>query len=371
MSARILFAAGGTGGHVYPALAVADAVRGIEPSATVEFAGGRRGIEGRLVPAAGYRLHRYPAAGLRGAGPLGWLRFATRFGVSILAASALILRLRPHVVLATGGYASAAPAMAAALLGRPLWLQEQNSVPGSTNRLLSRFAERAYCAFADAMEALRRAGTQVELSNPVRESLYEIPEASAEAYAAFGLEPGRRTLLVFGGSRGAATLARALREGWPQLADGDSWQLLAQVAESDLDATSAALADLPAPSHVCPFIEDMAAAYALADLVICRAGALTLAELATVGLPAVLVPFPHATDDHQTANARAFERGGAARVVADSEFDGAALVQAVRELGDEPGRLRAMSEAATRLAGGSRPAEVIARALLQRSGVTS
>lgn len=371
MSARILFAAGGTGGHVYPALAVADAVRGLLPTARVEFAGGRRGIEGRLVPQAGYRLHRYPAAGLRGGGLWGWFRFSSRFAVAIFAAALLILRLRPHVVLATGGYASAAPAMAAAMLGRPLWLQEQNSVPGSTNRFLSRFAERAYCAFAEAKDSLRRASRVEELPNPVRASLYGLAETGldAAAYAKFGLLPERRTLLVFGGSRGAATLSRAVVDGWPALAATGDWQLLAQVAEYDLEKTRAAVKNAEAPAHVCPFIDDMAAAYTVADLIVCRAGALTLAELATVGRPSILVPFPHATDDHQTSNARAFERAGAAVVIADEQFDGLALSAAVTRLGDHPDELRAMATAATRLAGGSRPAETIARALLQRSGM--
>jgi UDP-N-acetylglucosamine--N-acetylmuramyl-(pentapeptide) pyrophosphoryl-undecaprenol N-acetylglucosamine transferase len=337
----------------------------------VEFAGGRRGIEGRLVPKAGYRLHRYPAAGLRGSGVFGAFRFFSRFAVALLAAALLIVRLRPHVVLGTGGYASAAPAMAAAILGRPLWLQEQNSVPGSTNRFLSRFAERVYCAFAEAKGSLRRAARVEELPNPVRASLYDLREArpAATAYAAFGLLPERRTLLVFGGSRGAATLSRAIADGWPALAAKGGWQLLAQVAQEELQATRAAVENSGAPTHVCSFIDDMAAAYSVADLVVCRAGALTLAELATVGRPSILVPFPHATDDHQTSNAIAFERAGAAVVIADGELDGPILTAAVERLAERPEELRAMATAATRLAGDSRPAETIARALLERSGM--
>ena len=140
MTRRFLIAAGGTGGHVQPALAVARELQALAPDTRIHFVGGRRGIEGRLVPAAGFSLTRLPAAGMRGLGVLGVLRFVFNFSLAFVLALPLVLRLRPHAVLATGGYASAAPAVAAAFLGRPLWLQEQNSVPGSTNRFLSRFA---------------------------------------------------------------------------------------------------------------------------------------------------------------------------------------------------------------------------------------
>lgn len=371
MTARLLFVSGGTGGHVYPALAIAEAVRSLAPATRLEFAGGRQGIENRLVPAAGYVLHRFPAAGMRGLGLVGALRFALRFSVAFCAALLLVLRLRPQVVLATGGYASAAPSMAAAVLGRPLWIQEQNSVPGSTNRFLSRFAERAYCAFTEAEPALSRARRVVQVGNPVRAELGDVRDArpTPEDYRRFGLAPDRPTFLMFGGSRGAATLARALADAWPRLAGDGPWQAIAQVAEDDLESTRQAVQLHADRIHLLPFIDEMAAAYRVADVVLCRAGALTLGELAVVGRASVLVPYPHATDDHQTINALAFERAGAARVVADAEFDGDAMFEALQELHQQPQRRRAMAEAAARLAGQDRPAESIARALLARSGV--
>ena len=359
----LILAAGGTGGHVYPALAVADALRRHAPAARIQFIGGRRGIERDIVPAAGYALHRLPAAGMRGLGVLGALRFAVSFAIASVASLFVLFRQRPDLVLATGGYASAAPAMAAALMGRPLWLQEQNSVPGSTNRTLARFAERAYVAYAEASPALARAGEIRQLGNPLRGSLSAAP-ATHEDYAHFGLSEGRPTLLLFGGSRGARSLNAALRDAAPRLAQSE-WQLLAQSGREEFESTRQVVeAAAPGRFHVHAFLHEMERAYRVADLVICRAGALTLAELEVVGKPAVLVPFPHATDDHQTRNARAFAAGGAAQVVADADFDANRLLAPL----GSPGLIASMQEAARRASGKEAAADRLALDILERVG---
>lgn len=370
MSVRVLFAAGGTGGHVYPALAVAQALRAQRPDAVAEFAGGRRGIEGRLVPAAGFALTRLPAAGLRGLGPWGALRFAAAFSVALLGALVLVLRLRPNVVLATGGYASAAPAVAGAMLGRPLWLQEQNSVPGSTNRFLSRFAERAYVAFEEAKTPLSRAGRVEQMPNPVRAAIVQERQVRRQPgdYAHFGLRPELPTVLLFGGSRGAASLNRAFREAWPELVAKTRWQAIVQTGSEDWEATRAVVdgSDGASRARVLPYLEDMNRAYRVADLVVCRAGALTLAELALLGKAAVLVPFAHATDDHQTRNAAAFVQAGGALMVADAELDGPRLVSVLENLQDSP-ELDSMRQATASLGGGRDAAAELAQALIQRA----
>ncbi|HKI83473.1 MAG TPA: undecaprenyldiphospho-muramoylpentapeptide beta-N-acetylglucosaminyltransferase [Candidatus Krumholzibacteria bacterium] len=369
MSPRFLIAAGGTGGHVQPALAVAQELMSQSPSAHVHFVGGRRGIENQLVPAAGFPLTRLPAAGLRGLGVLGALRFALSFGLAFLASVPLILRLRPAAVLATGGYASAAPSVAAALMGRPLWLQEQNSVPGSTNRFLSRFAERAYVAFEQGAEYLGRAKHVEVLPNPVRAEILKTrgERARAEDYQSFGLQPaGKLTLLVFGGSRGASRLNDAVVGAWLARASRGEWQAIVQTGRDDLLRVRTALSGL---SQITPraYIDDMAAAYRVADLVVCRAGALTLAELAAAGKPAILVPYPHATDDHQSHNAAAFSRAKAARVVSDADFDASMLCELLDEFQENPAVLETMGEAAAMIAAGRNGAAELAAALISRA----
>ena len=371
MSTRVLMVGGGTGGHVYPAVAIAEALQRLAPDTSIRFVGGRRGIEERLVPEHGFRLHRYPAAGLRGLGLGGALRFAVNFGVASALSLALLMRWRPDLVIATGGYASSAPAVVAALLGVPLWLQEQNSAPGSTNRVLARFAERAYVAFEPAKQSLAAAREIREAPNPVRAAVRESQGVAAtEAdYAHFDLHPGRRTLLVFGGSRGAATLNRAVAEGWPRLRDETGWQVLLQTGEQDLESTRAVVnraQDDALRARVLSYIDDMAAAYRIADLVVCRAGALTLAELTTIGRPALLVPFPYATDDHQRHNAEVLAAAGAARWVDDADFDGERLVDEVVALGEDVDTLATMAAAARRWGGGIDGAESIARDALAR-----
>lgn len=372
MSARVLFVAGGTGGHVFPALAVAEQVRALEPEAWIHFVGGRRGIEGELVPKAGHSLTRLPAAGLRGLGVAGALRFVLAFSLGFLLSLAHLLRWRPDVVMSTGGYASAAPAAASAILRRPLWLQEQNSAPGSTNRTLARLAERVFVAFEEARAAMGAAERVDRVPNPVRQEIRvggrQAP--SAADYESFALSAERPTLLVFGGSRGAATLNRAVQEAWPRLLADSEWQVLVQTGREDLECTRAVVTrnhDDASRARVLPFLDDMAAAYRVADLVVCRAGALTLAELCTVGKASVLVPYPHATDDHQMHNARALERAGAAVCIADGDFDGERLATTVRELGGDPARLRSMGDAARAWGGDRDGAREIAQALIERA----
>lgn len=370
MGLSVLFCGGGTGGHVQPALAVAQELRRRDPSARIHFVGGRRGIEGRLVPAAGFTISRLPAAGLRGLGPLGALRFAAAFAVAAVASAGIVLRCRPDVVLATGGYASAAPAAVAAWLGRPLWLQEQNSVPGSTNRALSRWAECAWVAFPAARAALARA-RRVELApNPVRPALRESRGEPARVadHEQFGLAPGRPTVLFVGGSRGARSLCDAVERHAAAL-EGAGWQALVQAGPERAAGLGEALRTKGVDRvRVVGYIEDMAAAYRLADLVVCRAGALTLAELACLGKPAILVPFPHATDDHQTKNAQAFVEAGAARLLRDDELGGDELVRWLEELRADEARRRRMGEAMAALGAGPDGATRIADAMLRRAG---
>ncbi len=362
---RVLLTGGGTGGHVYPGLAVAEQLRRLAPDAEIGFVGTRRGIEATLVPRAGWPLATVPASGFRGLGMVARLRFLLNFAAGGLASLGLLLRRRPDVVLGTGGYVSAPVIAAARLLGIRCAVQEQNAIPGSVNRLVGRWARRAYLGFAGAARWFP-AGRCVATGNPVRAAM---AAAAGQAPSAGGTQGAGRHVLVFGGSGGAATLNRAVAQAaaaWDARVD---LTVLAQTGPREFAAVRDAVAAVAPAGRVTvvPYIDDMAAQLARADLVVCRAGAMTLAELHCLGRPAVLVPFPHATDDHQTRNARDCEQAGAAVVVPDAECDGPRLDALVTGLLADPSRLAAMAAAASAL-GRPQAAAVIAADLLALAG---
>ncbi len=337
----VLMMAGGTGGHVYPALAVATEL--LSRGYRVEWVGTRRGLEHRVVPAAGIALHCLPVRGVRGKNLADTLLGAVLLVISSLQALWLVLRLAPRCVVGMGGYVAGPAGVAAWLWRKPLVIHEQNAVAGTTNRLLAPLASRVLAGFPDAFPG------DVEcrvLGNPVRREL--LAAGATAAYDYRGQRPLR--LLVLGGSLGARPINRvvpgavaALREDGGAAAI-EVWH---QAGEALVDEVRAGYGDRPDPGvRVVPFIDDMAEAYLWADLVLCRAGALTVSELAVTGRPAILVPLPHAIDDHQTANARALSGCGAAILLRQDDMDEASLVRLVRACLDDPGRLAAMAAAA-------------------------
>ncbi len=362
---RVLITGGGTGGHVYPGLAVAEALQALAPEVEVRFAGTQRGIESVLVPRAGYRLHTIPASGLRGLGHKARFLFVANFLGGLLKSLALMISWRPAVVLGTGGFVSAPVMSAARMAGVPCTLQEQNAIPGSTNRLVGRWARRIYLGFGAAAEYFK-AGICRPTGNPVRQAFVEATGAAGNIgpeLAGFGLA-GRR-VLIFGGSGGARTLNNAVREAAASLQAMEQTTFLVQTGKADFAAVDTEVA----ADHirVTTYIDDMAAALLWADLVVCRAGAMTLAELQVVGRTAVLVPYPHATDNHQFHNASDLEKAGAALVLSDENCDGTALVSRLNELLDAPERLQAMAEAARNM-GRPAAAKSIALDLLELAG---
>jgi UDP-N-acetylglucosamine--N-acetylmuramyl-(pentapeptide) pyrophosphoryl-undecaprenol N-acetylglucosamine transferase len=366
---RVLITGGGTGGHVYPGLAVAEALRERAPGAQVRFAGTRRGIEAVLVPQAGYQLYTVPASGLRGLGHRARVLFVLNFVGGFLRSLALMLRWRPAVVLGTGGFVSAPVMTAARVLRIVCTLQEQNAVPGSTNRLVGRWARRIYLGFAAAAPFFRT-GVCRATGNPVRRSFIAAATESGSTAAAdeadlqiFGRHGGR--VLIFGGSGGARRLNEAVLAAAPQWGQLSGAAFLVQTGK----AAFAPVRDSVASEQVrvTAYIDDMAAALRWADLVVCRAGAMTLAELQVVGRPALLVPFPHATDNHQLHNARDLEKAGAALVLADENCDGTSLTAAIAALLADPQRLAEMAAAAKSM-GRPRAAPEIAGDLLELAG---
>ncbi len=323
MSTRpILVMAGGTGGHVYPALAVARALQA--SSRDVVWLGTHRGLESRVVPAAGIDIEWISVKGLRRKGALALLIAPLQIGWALLQSLGVILRRRPAAVLGMGGFVSGPGGVAAWLTRRPLVIHEQNAAAGLTNRLLARLARVVLQAFPGSFNSSVNAET---VGNPVREDIAAIA-APADRY---GHRQGPLRLLVLGGSQGALALNRAVPAALAQLAAELRPVVRHQCGERTLDTARQAYADTGIDVELLPFIEDMAGAYAWADLVVCRAGALTIAELCAAGLPALFVPYPAAVDDHQTANAGPMTRAGAAAIIQEAELTPALLADLLRE----------------------------------------
>lgn len=352
----VLIMAGGTGGHVFPALAVAERLR--ERGTPVAWMGTRRGLEAALVPKAGIPMEWIGVAGLRGKGARRLLEMPLMLGRAIWQAGTILRRLRPRVVLGMGGFVSGPGGLAARSLGIPLVVHEQNAIAGLTNRWLARIADRVLEAFPATFPAARRALT---VGNPVRAPIAALPPP-AERFAG---RAGPPRLLVVGGSQGALALNRLVPRTLALLDESERPEVWHQAGGRLHETALTAYRDAGVTARLMPFIEDMAAAYGWADLVLCRAGALTVAELAAAGIGSILVPFPFAVDDHQTANARFLEQGGAALVRQQTELTAERLAGSLRELcGDRP-RLLEMAEAARRLAK-IEAAEQVAAACLEQ-----
>ena len=337
----VLIMAGGTGGHVFPALAVAAelSARGI----AVAWLGTRRGLEARVVPAAGYPLETMRVSGLRGKGVLRLLLAPFMLVVALLQALLIQLRLRPCAVLGMGGFASGPGGVIAWLLRRPLLVHEQNSVAGMTNRWLVPFARTVMEAFPGSLPAKYH---PVHTGNPVRAEITQLPSPAER----FATRSGALRVLVIGGSLGAHALNETVPAAVRQLAASQSLQLHHQTGRADVTTVAAAYAAFGMDARVEAFIEDMAAAYAWADVVICRSGALTVAELAVVGVASVLVPFPHATDDHQTGNARFLADAGAAILMPQATLTADKLAGLLADFLEQRGMLEEMASRAHALA---------------------
>lgn len=340
MIQRVIVAGGGTGGHLFPGIAVVEELRRRNPDLEVLFVGTERGIESRVVPSMGEKLETIDVTPLKGRtfaqllGSLAKLPSAWGRAVSILR------QHRPDVVLGVGGYASGPMLVAAATLGIPCALLEQNAYVGLTNRVLAKVVGRAYLSFEETRAVFGHAARVV--GNPVRRAFVEA--ARSALVDPRGFDARARRILVLGGSQGARTLNQVVPEALASLdLASRGIEVLHQSGAAMRGEVAARYEALGVRAEVVPFVDDVARAYASASFVICRAGASTLAELAAIGRPAILVPFPHAADDHQARNAESFERDGAAVCIRESQLDVARLAEAARGLLSDPERRRAMS----------------------------
>jgi UDP-N-acetylglucosamine--N-acetylmuramyl-(pentapeptide) pyrophosphoryl-undecaprenol N-acetylglucosamine transferase len=339
---RVLIAGGGTGGHLYPGMAVAEEVtaRGGE----VLFVGTTRGIEARVVPAAGYPLELLEVSGIKRMSLMRSLRGLARVPLALGRSLSIVRRWKPDVVLGVGGYASGPMVLAAALVGYPTAIQEQNSVPGFTNRTLGRFVRAVLIAFEESSRFFPARKVTL-VGNPVRRKFLTSAQGRADE--------GSGSWLVVGGSQGARAVNDLAIAAAELLAQQNALPpFVHQTGASDLARCQERYRAVGLADRVTvqPFIEDMATALASASLVVGRAGALTLAELAIVGRPAVLIPLPTAADDHQSKNAAAFRDAGAALILEQEGATGAALASIVRELLGDPARRAAMTAAMRQLA---------------------
>jgi UDP-N-acetylglucosamine--N-acetylmuramyl-(pentapeptide) pyrophosphoryl-undecaprenol N-acetylglucosamine transferase len=330
---RVVIAGGGTGGHLYPGIALAEEILG-RGGNEVLFVGTQRGLEAKVLPKQGYTLETIDVSGLKRTGAAGLMRGLGRLPGAYLQSRRILRRFTPDLVVGVGGYSSGPMVLAAALARIPTAILEQNSIPGLTNRMLSRLARRAFIAFDASRRYFPRKKT-VLAGNPIRARL----RATAPT-------PGARpTLLVVGGSQGAHALNELMMSAAPRLS---GVRIVHQTGEADLAAVASAYQAAGVDADARPFIEDMAAVYASADLCVCRAGATTIAELTAVGLPAVFIPFPGAADDHQFWNAQALAEAGAARVHRQGSIDGVMLAdEIVALLADPAARARMAAQMRT------------------------
>jgi UDP-N-acetylglucosamine--N-acetylmuramyl-(pentapeptide) pyrophosphoryl-undecaprenol N-acetylglucosamine transferase len=340
---RVLIAAGGTGGHIYPGIAVAREIMRRASNAVVRFVGTARGLENRVVPNAGFELSLIESAGLKSVGLAARLRGVLLLPKSFFAARRLIREFRPDIVVGAGGYVSGPVLLTAALMKRPTLVMESNALPGWTNRVLARFIDQAAVSFTEAIPHFR--GKAVLTGNPVRSEFFEVP--------ARPLDPNHVSLLVFGGSQGARAINEAMVAALAHLAsEKNRLRVTHQTGTSDVEKVQAgyAQASWSSNAEVKPYIDDMVNEFAKADLIVSRAGATTTAELLAAGKVAIMIPFPLAADDHQRKNAEALQAAGAARMILQQDLTGELLAHEIKSLLTRPSKLAEMAGAARKLA---------------------
>lgn len=334
---RVLIMAGGTGGHIFPGLATAKAMQ--QEGWQITWLGASNGLEAKLVPACGITLHTLSVQGLRGKGKLNLLVTPWRLVRSVYQAWRLVKQLNPNVVVGFGGYASGPGAVAAWLLRIPLIIHEQNAIAGMTNRILAKVAKVVLQAFPNTFSKSVQA---ITVGNPIRKELLQLPPPTVRM-----LNRGKPwRLLVMGGSRGAAALNKTVAQGMALIPPESRPEIWHQTGEAHFLTTQAYYQTQTVVARIEPFIDNMAEAYAWADFVICRAGALTVSELAAVGLGSILVPYPHAVDDHQMANAKFLEQQTAAVIVPQIAFSPEQFVNLYQALIAKPNALLDLARAA-------------------------
>ena len=346
---RLVIAGGGTGGHLFPGIAVAEEFLERDPSNEVLFIGTEHGIEARAVPAAGYRLEIISAAGIRGKGGLSQIKGMALMLYGYAQSRKVLKAFRPDMVLGVGGYASLPMVLAARGMQIPRYIHEQNAIPGMTNKMLAKFVDQVFITLEESAKFFPKDSTLLT-GNPLRRQILQQAATSAGEELRLGGQ-GRFRLLIFGGSQGAHAINMAMMAALPFLErTRDKLEITHQTGAQDADQVAEAYRKHGFDAAVRPFIDDMAGAYQRADLVICRAGATTIAELTACGRPGIFIPFPHAVDDHQRCNAEALLKKGAGFMLLERELNGESLAGMICELMGDPEKLQRTGKLAFGLA---------------------
>ena len=336
---KVLIAAGGTGGHIYPGIAVAKEIMRRDANSEVLFVGTSRGLETKIVPENGFQLSLINSAGLKNVGIVGKLKGLAVLPKSFMEARELLREFAPDVVVGAGGYVSGPVLMMASLMRIPTLVMDSNALPGFTNRRLAMFIDRAALTFEEAMPYFGKKG--VVTGNPVRKEFFEIGENESSETV---------RLLIFGGSQGARAINTAMTEALSELTDVNL-EITHQTGDSDLEKVRSAYKHVGrGEADVRPYISDIVSQFAKSDLIICRAGATTCAELAAAGRASIMVPLPTAADDHQRKNAEAMQNAGASRMILQADLTGPVLAKAIIDLIESPETIEKMEQAAKRMA---------------------
>jgi UDP-N-acetylglucosamine--N-acetylmuramyl-(pentapeptide) pyrophosphoryl-undecaprenol N-acetylglucosamine transferase len=337
---RIVIAGGGTGGHLYPGVAIARELLARRPDATVTFAGTARGIESKVIPREGFQLDLLRSVGLKGRGVIAVLRGLALLPMSALDAWRIVSRRNPHLVIGVGGYSSGPVVLVAALRRIPTMVAEQNALPGFTNRMLSRLVSAGAVTFESTLSFFGRRGFVA--GNPVRPEFFDVDRQAAE-HAAHA--DGSARVLIFGGSQGAHAINVAMVEAAPRLAAAGGVDITHQTGERDVELVRRAYREQGLPARVEPFLFDMDREMTNADVLVCRAGATTIAEVAAIGRAAILIPLPTAADNHQLRNAEVLADAGAAELIEQKDLTGTRLAERLLALARDSARRGALAQA--------------------------
>lgn len=343
-----VFAGGGTGGHLYPAVAIAQRIQDLRPDAMIHFVGTSRGLENRVIPELGYPLSLIAVRGVVRSFTLKNLLVPFVLVYSLLQCVVIMLKFRPSAVIGTGGYVSGPVLFTASLLGFPTLIQEQNDYPGATTRLLAKVVKRVHISFEASRRHFKNEKKLRLTGNPVRN--FSFAKSKKEARKEFGLDPDKPTLLVFGGSQGAQAMNKALLDSLDKLMADSNVQVIWSTGKFDIETIRKNVVTYSDRLWVSDYISDMETAYIAADLALGRAGALTIAELTLAGLPSILVPFPYAAANHQEKNARALEALGACVMILQNELTAEKLTTEILSLLKNEDKRTAMSIASKKAA---------------------
>ena len=352
-----LFAGGGTGGHLYPALAIAQKLEKTVKECEIHFVGTKKGIENRVVPEHGYPLHLISVRGVTRKLTPANIVVPFRVLWSLLQCGRILFKIRPAAVVGTGGYVSGPVLFMASLLGYPTLIQEQNSYPGVTTRLLAKRVKKVHLSFKESLKYFKKQSNLIISGNPVRDLRIRLSKKQARQH--FNLKAEKPTLLVFGGSQGAVAINHAMLDSLEMLMHETDVQIIWSTGKTGFQKVKERIKEYSYRICVSNYIDEMEVAYAASDLVISRAGAMTLAEITMCRLPSILIPYPYAAAGHQVANARSLEKSGAAVVIVEKDLEGYVLAKEISRLLDDSNTLKKMQQAAANAAFPNATTEIV------------